>query len=445
MDMTSDIKSTNSLTIGEKIRILRTAKEITQAELAENIWSSASQVSRMENKWDACKPKEIEAIKKYFGIVDMPLTDFERETFKERLYAWCGLIRDQKLDEARELHKKMLPILSLEPCDPELAIHFRLFEILLLQTEGESELADEKLDYLQDCIDKMNNELKYHYYHRMGTSYAMRRDNENALKYYLQAYELTKILRNIPQEDIERLYLNIASRYTNLELPNRAIMFLTEIRKTDTNKRTTPIDIGLDVALASSYIRISEFQEAEKILTKNLVRAKGIDDNYCTYVVLYYLGSLYRYTENWKKSIDYYDQALEIVDVSSDFHLWSLYYKIRCLIGNRSFSKAEKMLEEAKQYYVTKDSKSITLKSLEHFLLISKSITTVNEESTEYIKTVAIPHLIDNHTSLEAISYYELLEQHYKKTRNIRKSLYMAAEMRDIYKRLFANKKGGNI
>ncbi|MCL2573915.1 MAG: helix-turn-helix transcriptional regulator [Defluviitaleaceae bacterium] len=446
MGITSKIESANNPSIGEKIRLLRKAKGITQAELSENIWSSAAQISRVEIGEEAYKPEELEAIKKYFKIENMPLTDFERATFRERLHVWRDLIRDQRLVRARKLHKEMLPLINLEPCDPDLAIYFRLFEVLLLLTERDFDTAKEKLDYLHRVKDKMNTELTYHYYHRMGSLYSMRySDNKSALKFYLQAYELTKSFKGISTEDNETLYINISTCYINVGLSHRAIIFLGEIRKENNGKRLTITDIGINITLARAYIMVGEFIEAKEVLNRCLVQAKGIGNDHCTILSLFYLGLLCKRSKNLEKAIEYFDETLSIVKTTSNYHPWSFYYKICCLLKPRETFKAEKVLEEAKVFYGTETKYSIIFESLEHAIEINKRVTIFNKESVEYIENVTIPHFMKIHLNFEAISYYELLELHYEKSRKSSKASLMTKAMRDIYKEMFFNKGGESL
>lgn len=433
-----------ALSIGEKIKLLRKAVGLTQAELAEIMWSSAGKISRVENGEEEYNQEELKALKEHFGFAEMPLTELECAAFKERLHMWRDLIRDGRLDEARELHIKISPIINFEACEPDLSILFRLYEVLLLLYEKNLFSAEDKLNYLSSVMDKMSNEHIYHYNHMMGSFSSMCKDSKNALKYYLQAYELTKSLANISPEDKEKLCYNIASCYQNLDLPNSAILFLYEVYKADTKKRITAASLSMDITLARSYIKIGEFEKAEQILNQCLVWAKGIEDSYNEAVTLFYLALLYRYSEDWGKSIEYFTKTLDIFDTSSDFHPWAFYYQIRCLIASRKFLKAEEMLNEAKSYYGTDDEYSILFESLNHLLILSKRLTMKNNESVEYIETVAIPHLLKIHVSFEAISYYEVLEKHYAKTKKLFKSLQMSKEIRGIYERMFTGKKGGS-
>ena len=59
---------------------------MTQAELAEIILSSSAKISRIENGEEEYNQKELEYIRKHFELTEMPLTEFERAAFKERLY-----------------------------------------------------------------------------------------------------------------------------------------------------------------------------------------------------------------------------------------------------------------------------------------------------------------------------------------------------------------------
>jgi len=154
----------NTLSVAQKIKVLRKVKKMNQSQLADIIMTDQAKISRIESEGgDKYNQKELEAIKEHFGIADMPLTEDERAAFRERLYYWRDLIRDLKMSDAEEMHKKISAATLIEPFDPDMAILYRLYEVLLLLTENSVkankenlDAAEEKLKYLEGIFDKMN-------------------------------------------------------------------------------------------------------------------------------------------------------------------------------------------------------------------------------------------------------------------------------------------------
>ena len=55
----------------EKMKLLRKAKNMTQAEFAEIMWVSAAKISRIENGEDTYNQDNLNAIRKYFGFLEL--------------------------------------------------------------------------------------------------------------------------------------------------------------------------------------------------------------------------------------------------------------------------------------------------------------------------------------------------------------------------------------
>jgi len=438
MGKTSKIKSANGMPIGEKIKLLRTANSMTQAELGEIIWSSAAKISRVESSGETYKQQDLEYIKQHFGFLEMPLTDFECDAFKEGLYFWRELIIDRKLSEAREFGDKRSYATQFEPFDFDIAVLYRLFEALLLIYEGGFEAAEEKIDYLRGALGKMNDEYLCLHYINLGLL-SIRRDGdyETALDFYKQAYELKENNESISTRIDEKLYIDMALCYTYLDYPNRALFFLNKTPKAYTEKRSEQFKTSLNVVLAGNYRKIGELKEAEKILSKCLLRVKGIGDENLIASALYEHGLLYKRLNNLEQAIECFDQTLGIKQANPSYHQWVLYHKIHCFIGMRNFAEAEKLIEQAKALYRTNKEHLIPFESISYFLTISNSITQFSEESVDYIEKVTIPYLIKQHDYFLAADYYAILEKHYKKTRKNMRSLIASKGIKDIYEKVF--------
>ena len=430
-------KNITALSIGEKVKLLRKAMDITQAELAEAIWTNPAKISAVENGTDEYNEEQLEAIKKYFNIVDMPLSEQDCIAFKKRLYIWRDIIRDRLMTEAKEMYGKMSAIVNLDPCDSDLPMLYRLFEVVLLLYEGSIDLAEEKLNHLSNAVKNMTPEHLHYYYSNKGLLNSLRGKYEVALNFFMQAFELRKHHKDAYLEDDERLYYGMAECYTNLERVHCAIKSLHKLSSVNKERRTEIFTFAIDNLFALNYLKMGEYEEAEELLNNCLIITKGIDNKFLVGMVLYNLGLLNSYSKKWKKAMQFLDQAMSNLKIDSAHYLWSFYHKINCVIKNREFSNAEKLIEQAKDLYRADESKIAPFESLNHLLSINKRFTQYNDKSTDYIENITIPFFINQHDYFIALSYYETLEQHYKKIRNHKKSLSAAKDMRDIYEKVY--------
>lgn len=424
--------------LGEKIKRYRKAKGITQTEVAEAMWASATKVSQVENGEGEYSEEQLRTFKEHFGLTDMPFTEFECATFKERLYHWFGLISSGKMDEADTLYAKILPILELESCDAELPMLFRLFELVYLRLKKEDDLFEERLEFLKGALGRMHIGQLYYYYNTMGWVYSVDEKHEEALASYRNALESLDANKELPRDSEERLLYNITITYSKLGLPHQAIMFVKDVKRGNDENKTERLDLGFDIMLALNYTRIGEFKWAERLLTDCYIRAIAIEDKLSIGTTLYNFGLLYKRLKDWKMAINYLDQALEVYDAESDYHLWVCYHKIQCMIENRKFADAERMLKQAKKNYAKNKASLIPLESLFHFLTLSRRQSTINRESEEYIEQVTVPHFLEIHLRFEAVNYYMLLERHHIMVKNFSRASAVASKIRDIQNRIIS-------
>jgi len=147
---------------------------------------------------------------------------------------------------------------------------------------------------------------------------------------------------------------------------------------------------------------------------------------------------------NWGVAIEYFDKALSYAPKGSIDYYSSAYHKIQCIIHTRAFTKANELLEQVKDICKADDVWAVYFKALGHYLEISSHMTSnANDTAIEYIENTAIPHFIKMHDYLFAVDYYSLLERYYERIKNIRRSLFMAKAIRDIYTRCYVDLEGG--
>jgi len=194
---------------------------MSQEDVAAAAYISRSSLSQIELGIAKCPDNLLIAIKAGMGLENLPLLDTERVAFRDKLYKWHDIINERKLDEAKELREKLSTI-KLLPRDRELNILFSLFECKLLLSMDELEAAKKILDAFK--IDKLSDIQLYHYYYNQGTYHIKSNIIQEALDFYLEAYNLVTfgLAKNI------MLYYNIALAYYRLGFAAKSTTFLEE-------------------------------------------------------------------------------------------------------------------------------------------------------------------------------------------------------------------------
>jgi len=194
--------------------------------------------------------------------------------------------------------------------------------------------------------------------------------------------------------------------------------------------------LRMDVVLAENYTIINELETAENLLNNCLAWSKNINDDFYTGITLQAYGRFHKQAQNWKAAIEYFDQILEISDKGSSFYLSALHDKICCMVGNHTFANAKKLLKSTGPLYRNNKFYSVLFESLGHFVAVSSRLSIYNDEATEFMETITIPHLKKTHDYFLAVDYYKLLEAYYE-LKNNKKSLLASKGIRDIYERCF--------
>jgi len=210
-----------SLSVAEKIKLIRISKNMTQSDIAEIISSNQAKVSKIENGEDEYRQEELDALKKGIKIENMPLTESDCLTFEKSLFYWRDVIRSKQMEEASKLREKMSVIVELEPFSYDLSLLYRLFEFMHLFTEGNIIDAEERLGFLDDKLDKMRLVQTYYYYYNKGSLCIYNKNYKEALIFYEKALELKREHKELLPEEEKRLYHNMARCYSDIEIPNR--------------------------------------------------------------------------------------------------------------------------------------------------------------------------------------------------------------------------------
>ena len=426
------------LSVGEKIRMLREHKGMTMDDFCEALGIRAKRVRCAEAGIENYSADQLDAIVKYFKIEGMPLTEHECEVSKERLYRWRNLLRAGIMDEAHTIRDEMADMVNLEPCDPDLAILYKMFDALTYIVDEEFAVAARKLSLSYDYVSKMNNENRYYYYYNKGllsTHYHKRL--EDAVVFFQKARDLVLKHRALLPDNVGRLEYNIAYCYSSLEMPYRAIAYLQACREVYVEDIRKNLELHIDVKLAYNCIHVDDLSAAQILLDKCLVKAKSIKSNPNIGYVMYCYGLLNIKTGNWATAIDYLDQAIELYEKYTDHYYYAYYYRIYCIARIRKFSLAKKETEAIMETCGTDEKWPILFESMLHLIQIRGSMTRLNYESIDFIQNITIPHCKKHREYYFAIDYCKLLLEHFKRSRSTINSLHMGELYSGLLERCF--------
>jgi len=416
---------TDSMLTGEKIKCVRKAKGLSQEELALKISYDRTKLSRIEVGKSECPDDIQRAIKEALCIEEMPFTETERESFKDKLYLWCGFMEEQQLDKSKQMQER-LSVITFLPIDSELNSLYRLFAIRLLLLQNNNKLAKETLMALEPDLDRFNNEIMYHYYYTKGSLACKHNQNKNGLRFYLRAKELMKggFKENLP------LHYDIATCLSNLGHVLSAIIFLEEALTLYPDNHAALSRSLVESLLAASYIQIGRFSKAKKLLKECLIKAEIDDKQQLLGSIFNNYGYLYRRTKDWNTAIGFFDDALLYLQKESKGYLDALYQKTKCLIELGIFHKCKVLLSEGRDLSKKDKTYSILFESLSLLMSPNKS------NLIDYIENVTVPHL-KSYSKIAALEYCEFLLEQYEMEGNLQQVLRLESIMMHIYKEVY--------
>ena len=417
------------------------------ADFASAIYSSADKVWNVENDRGQYSEEQIKLAKEYLGIANMPLTESERADTKARIYYMRSLVRESKFEEAEAVYIELSNLTNLEPCDTELPMLFRLLEVHFLLFTDKLDAAEEKLHYFGPRVGSMIPRHKYYLYCNKGTLHIMRGRYLDGLEWCKEALEVSKRNNDFLPDNSEkpRLLGNIGMCYSNLHFPHKAIIYLLKARALYPEKGADRLGLALDLTLAYNYLLINALYEAKDTLDNCRMQANALKDTHYIGLTMLHFGVLHMKTRNWEMALTCLDQSIKCYEKGSAFHFAATHRKILCLIHARTFKEARKLITRAQVLYNTHEVYSKYIESTVHYLAISMRKTFSNPEAVNYIMNVTIPHYKKMCDFFEAISYYELLEENFRKTGNPTKALRMIGAIQELHQRCLLGDERSNL
>lgn len=432
------------MTIGLKVKQLYLADGFTQESFAnaEIIFVSPTFVSKVENGKKEYDEKQLKDIKKHFDLVDIPFSEKEYPAFRMRINSFRDYIREDRINDAKEMQAKISNITKLEFCEPDFSMLYRLHEILLLFVEGDIEKAEELLLPLQDKYDSFNDENKFHFNCRMGYLLIQQNKRDEAHECYQKSLTLEDSSEHISEEDKKYLYYAIANYYVGINCPHLVILFLTRLDRADIEKCATIQNLSINLALSMSYLQVNISGESERLLKICKLHSSIIEDKFYIGLVEFGFGVLYRCQKYEEQAIVHFENASEFFNETSDYYFLIFYCKSCCLITLNRTNEVEDEHKRLKSLQNKNELQEIILGTLEHMMIMTNNMTSFNKESVDYLEETSIPFFINMGDSLEAIRCYKLIKQYYFKNRKKTEVHKVNTKIVEIYDKINSNKDG---
>ena len=401
------IERTEKPHIGKVIRHIREQKGMSQETLARDALFNRTTLSYIEQGKHECNEETLRAIRKVLGVVDLPLYEAERMAYKDALYKWYAIISERKLEEADELRAKY-SIIKLLPQDKELNVLFSLFECRLLLGLGELVKAKEILDAF--VVDVFSDTQLYHYYYNQGTYNIKNKLYQEALNFYLKAYELMKFGF---EKDVT-LYYNISICYDRLGFISRSVTFLEEACKLNTHIQNSVSMFSLYTSLGARYASLGVLQRSKIFLDKALSIANSdhnTNDNKNTKarvgMVIANYGFMYRMAKEWRRAIEHLDKAVIYFGNDNPLYVEALYQKARVLIEMGDALSCTSLLADGVSLSKGDDDYTMLFAALE-------TLVNPNDSSAKHLETIILPYLREKKLNIVALDYSMFLRDYYE-------------------------------
>jgi len=395
--------------IGIIIKELREYRGISQETLAREAFFNRSKLSQIELGNQDCPNDVLLAIKTKLDIVGLPIKESDRPEFRDTLHKWYELISERKWEEAKELRIK-LSIIKLLPHDVELNNLFSLFECRLLLGLNDLTASKDILDNFETVLSGLTDIQKYHYHYNYGTYSVKSKLNNQALDYYLKAYELMKLglEKNIT------LYFNIAICYERLGQVSRAVTFLEEACTLHPHSQNNVPKFYLYNFLGVSYARVGLLQRAKTMLDKahsiafDEHKASESDDSK-THMCMVYInyGFLFRMAKKWNRAIEYLDKSISFADKSTTNYIEAVYQKTRVLIEMGNTLSCNSLLSEGVLLSKANEVYTLMFEALKHMI-------NTTDDSAKILETKILRYMLDNNIMYPALDYATFLRDYYR-------------------------------
>jgi len=428
-----------NLSLGEKLKHIRTAQGISQENVAKIIKKNKSDISRIENGKAEPSDDALKAIRRFLGIDKAPLLPLELELYRNRLLICNGLLDTNRPEDARAMQPELEHILAL-PYEYDLIAQYRMLEIRIMIREKNLTDAMEQLVEVEPLLNHVSNKTLCGYHSNKAFFCTISNNPRSAADHYLIALGL------VDKDDTStttRLLASIGTAYSALGKHHHAIRYYERALDQFKGGVLSYVIVPIQGAAAVSYYCVGEYAKAEKVANLAIPHAKSINDNTSHVTLLNALVAIKIDCGDYDAAMSLINEAdaiLEntITNYASVFEMRLVYLgfafnKVSCLAKMNRHQECHEIVDKCQIHVQGDESLAIILATISHM------ITFDAPDSIAYIEDVAIPHFaaMKPHGANLTTTLCKELIAYYTKKKSKTKLAYIKAIMYDIYEEIF--------
>ncbi|GGJ93767.1 transcriptional regulator [Lentibacillus kapialis] len=419
--------------IGAYIKLHRIKQELTQAELAEGIVSSAY-LSKIENEKTAASPSVISLLCTRLGIQLDTGTD---EMIREKLQNWYGMLSsehdmDEMVQTYRELNQVMYDNHSADSL-----VMFEIHKIRYYLVLGEMDNALSQINKLSEMSGTFDTLHQFYWYKFKGNYSSASNEFNQAIRMYEAAEEKFNQLE-LSEEGIADLQYTIAVTHSKLRNTLEAIDYaekaIATFRVTYNFSRCAQCHIVLGI----SYRRIRMHNKAIKNynLAKHLGELK--QNTQIIQLTNQNLGYLYSTIGENRKAISNYEEIVKeeelmlLERITASTSLIKEYYNIY------NYDKAKEMIEISLDLL----EKAYDKERFQLFYYITYTYDyAINLQAKKFETFVIdefIPYLKKHKDYANLVNYANMLARHFEGNNRYKESVKYYKLANDTYEELIS-------
>ena len=368
-----------------------------------------------------------------------PLTQHERSRLEKLLYTWRDLIDHGKTDEATRL----LP--ALIRCEDEredlhLMFLYNLFCARYYRALGETENFKEVMSFLSGWQHKFLDEHNYYYYRLIAFS------EHEAWRYKLalEAYYAAEESDPMHEWSDVGFYYSFGCCLSDMGYTHKAISYFEKaLEKADVSNNHR-YDVFIKGFLAHDYSKVGQGEEAVELLQNCIININNNDVNRIALGWLYYsFGVVFNNLERHNDAIRNFDEALQYYMENNKNYVNALYCKALALAASNRIEECIGCIDSALSLLTDEMDweaiRAILLNTLKH------SLTLCNPDSMQYMKTTAIPKLLEFGQYSEAVDYSKKISGFYEEIGDTARALEYSRLISGIYEKYINERVEGAV
>jgi len=430
----------SNIQIGEKIKLLRKAKEMTQADLAHAAGCSDVYISRLERGEVECDAGNLFAIKKALDIPKAPLTQDEMAVYTSMIWVWHEQINTRRISDAIAMKDELANILHM-PFEWDLQVIFLMQEtrLLLMQSEDPGQRLEKAEAILKEHGNNASTEALYLYHMTKTTVLVGAGEYKNALKHGQKAEAYNNASSILTPSAL--VFTRIAQSYLHLGRPYNALIYSERALMADKNDATDSLGPFIRMMQAAIYTILGELDRAKRIYEEQYMRSKSINDKTSIGFAAHDLGCIELKMGNAAEALKLINQAEAYINEGGiDGHnaLLSAVIrnnKVKCLMQLKRYDECKKIIEDG--LVIAKEENNET--NIIYLETVKCLMTIKDPKSQDYLENITIPYYRNSNSTLiyDVLEICHTLENFYNKNRSKTKALNMAKVSRDILHEMF--------